>query len=343
MNELTVVNNGLVESIGALANHYSNQNKLNEYVSGLSINTMRAQKADLQSFCDYMGVVGIVLSVDTLMKDVNAWGIITYGLVDGFKAWMLKQGFAVSSINRKLSTVKAYCGVAYSADVLDMNSNMKIRMIKSITSGRNVDASRKNDGIETRKSTKKLQSTVVTEAQVKLLKQQPATPQGLRDEIIIRLCFEYALRVSEVANLKVEDVNLDACTLRVYRIKTDTTDTFDLLQTPETYRKLKMYIRNHSFDGQVYLLRGSVKGGKLSSEAMNERNIAKRIELLGETVGIEGLSPHDARHAWATQAVKKGVNAFTIKEFGGWSSMETVKRYVDKSEVISVGMVVFGE
>jgi integrase len=67
---------------------------------------------------------------------------------------------------------------------------------------------------------------------------------------------------------------------------------------------------------------------------MSERAITERVRELGEAIGINGLSAHDCRHSWATQAAitmrrEKRVDPFALQEAGGWNSLAMPRRYID--------------
>ena len=44
----------------------------------------------------------------------------------------------------------------------------------------------------------------------------------------------------------------------------------------------------------------------------------QRVRVLGQVVGLEGLSAHDCRHYWATTWARK-VDVLRLQEAGGWS------------------------
>jgi integrase len=66
---------------------------------------------------------------------------------------------------------------------------------------------------------------------------------------------------------------------------------------------------------------------------MTERSITRRVGELGERIGIDNLSAHDLRHSWATRAIRKGTDPFALQQAGGWTSMQTVRKYVDESTI----------
>ena len=62
------------------------------------------------------------------------------------------------------------------------------------------------------------------------------------------------------------------------------------------------------------LLCGSRKGGKLTEAGMSERAITARVRDLGAAMGVYGLSAHDLRHSWATQAARNKTDAFDLRD-----------------------------
>jgi integrase len=50
-------------------------------------------------------------------------------------------------------------------------------------------------------------------------------------------------------------------------------------------------------------------------------------------LGITGLSAHDCRHYWATQAARRGVDPFALQQAGGWASLAMPRRYIADNEI----------
>jgi len=94
---------------------------------------------------------------------------------------------------------------------------------------------------------------------------------------------------------------------------------------------------------QGYLLRQSVKGGTLGAAGMTERSLWVRVGELGDRIGLAGLGPHDCRHYWATRAVKGKTDPFMLMQAGGWTSMQTVQKYVDQAAIANAGVILSDE
>ncbi len=70
---------------------------------------------------------------------------------------------------------------------------------------------------------------------------------------------------------------------------------------------------------------------------MNRFSIAKRIAFLGACIGIEGLSPHDLRHYWATKLASGKTPIDKLMSAGGWSSPAIPLRYIEASNIANDG------
>jgi integrase len=319
-----------IEQAGLVANVAAARHVFGDYCVRKSSNSLRAQLADLQTFVDYLAAAGVEgPPAEALQAQPAAWQGVTHGLVRGFVAWLLGRGLALASVNRKLSTVKVYAGLAAQAGMM---GGAELALIKSVQGYSAREFARVNEKrLAIRLSSKKEASTTLAPEQVKALKSQPDTPQGRRDAVMMCLLLDHGLRVGELAALAVTDVNLPAGELRFYRPKVDKVQTHRL--TPDALAALRAYFVQGNAPALGPLLRGSNKAGLLTSSGMTERSITRRVGRLGEQIGIEKLSAHDLRHSWATRAIRKGTDPFALQQAGGWTSMQTVRKYVDESAI----------
>lgn len=334
--ENAIIMQQTVAEAGLVANHIATRNTFNDYQLRKSTNTLRAQRGDLGTFAEYLCAAGVTgaPNADELQNYADAWQGVTWGLVSGFTTWLMGQGVALTSLNRKLSTVKVYAGLAAVAGIISGNELALIQTVKGYAQKefRKVDAKR----TVTRQGNKKLKSTAITKEDAKALKVQPATPQGRRDAVIMALLLDHGLRVGELVNLSINDIDLANKEIVFFRAKVDVTQRHAL--TPDTLKAIKAYIQSGDAPAMGALLRSSVKGGALAASGMTERSVWVRVGELGKRVGIENFSPHDCRHYWATKAVRKGANPFELMQAGGWTSMQTVKKYVDENTVANAGI-----
>lgn len=319
---------------GQVANHYAALGTFEKYRREQSDNTIKAHDQDLASFTEYLTDCGVLFG-DVL--EVGSWGGLTWGIVEGFKEWMVQRGLAISTVNRRLSTVKVYAQLAAQAGRIAGDDLRLIETVKGygVKAARRVNAERQ----QTRTSNKKAQPVRFTDAQVSQLidGHDSSTPQGRRDLVMLCMLFHQGLRAGELAGLTVDCLDMVNEQMTFYREKVSLEQTHDL--HPDTVAALQDYIDNGDCPTDGLLLRGSRKGGKLDGQGMSEINITKRVGVLAKTIGVEGASAHDARHWWATHYAREGVDVLQLQEAGGWSSLAMPRRYVDRAKVANAGLV----
>jgi integrase len=256
---------------------------------------------------------------------------MTWGLLEGFTRWQEAEGYSQSSIARALSTVRGYARLASQAGALSPDTLHILETVKAPRgrAARNRDAGRE----QTRKGAKKATATPITRAQARALKRDhPDTPQGRRDALIMALLLDHGLRVSELGDLQVTDLDPQAGVMRFYRRKVDRTQTHTL--TRDALRAARRYFDAGDAPAAGQLLRAIERrgadtlGGPISVQALREL-----VGRLGTRIGREGLSPHDCRHAWATWASESGTPIRDLQEAGGWASPAMPLRYAQAATV----------
>jgi len=150
---------------------------------------------------------------------------------------------------------------------------------------------------------------------------------NIRDKLIVRFILVTGCRVSEVANLHVEDIDFDRKIIKIvdhgrYEIKKPRIIPID----EETLRLLKEIIngRKHGpvFNIGVRAIQKIIKKGALKSQIQNSSLI----------------SPHKLRHTYAINWITKGGDIRTLQKILGHSSIKTTEIYLDYdlSDVIKI-------
>jgi integrase len=325
-----------LELAGQVASHHARASVFEDYLSRKADNTIRRQTADLARFADFLADASdayLTIQADMLQHDPTAWRGVTWGLVEGFRNWMVTQGDAVGSINVRLSTIKTYAGLAVKAGILDAQ---ELALIKSVSGYSRKEANHLDERrSQTRRGRKKADPVHIGADQARDLKHQPDTPQGRRDALLMCLLLDHGLRVGEVTRLQVAEFDLKAGEMRFYRPKVDKTQTHKL--SADTMRALRAWFNSGDALAVGPLLRSSRKDGTLSDAGMSTRSIRRRVRNLGAKIGLDKLSPHDCRHYWATYWADK-VDVIRLQEAGGWSSLSMPRRYIEDAEIANDGM-----
>lgn len=333
--EITDQTTRALQEISQIADHYAAQNTFDDYVSRKATNTIKAHYADLAMFSQYLDAIGVTdaPSAELLQSTPEVWRHVTWGIIAGFVKWQLTQGHAITSINRRLSTIKNYAKLATQAKALDEQQLTLILTVSGYgrTEAKRIDSKRRISRVGEKKAT----PVRISHEAAKLLKTQPNTPQGRRDALLMCLLLDHGLRVGEVAALLVNNFDLTTGCFVFSRPKIDGEQTHKL--SADTMRILCAWVYSGDCPKAGPLLRESRKGGKLTKPGMSERAIQARVEFLGKQIDISDLSPHDCRHYWATYWANK-VDLLRLQEAGGWASLEMPRRYVERAKVANEGM-----
>jgi integrase len=345
-----------LQQAGQAANYAASRFVFDEYRKDLTTNTTRAHDNDLDVFALFLQqTTGIKATGQAFTENPATWQHITHGLVKAFQGWNLKQGYAIQTINRRVSTVRKYAGLAHEAGILDESTIALINTVKAFNGkrARNRDENRTEAGIPTRvikpltkdnepvldnddkpilKPAKKSENVRIPDSVVELLKtDHDNTPQGVRDRLLLCLLLDHAMRASEAANMTVGNVNMEAGTIRFYRIKTDTWQTDNM--TADTYKAMKAYLEYMPLMANEKLIRRSVRGQNLGKPGISSRTVSRIVTEHGKRHGIKGLSAHDCRHSWATRARDAETPLMDIMSGGGWKTPMMVKRYTDERDI----------
>jgi integrase len=330
-----IVHSPTLAELGQIANHFAGHSAFADYRRRLDPNTLTRQHYDLALWCVYLEDAGLSLRVDDLLKTPESWTGTTHGLLRGFVEWMLLDGFATGTINVRLSTVRTYAKLAAAAGALPATELALIEQVKgySLTEGQNVDAQRER----TRKGAKKAQPVLISAEYRTLLKQQPDTPQGRRDALLMCLLLDHGLRCGEAADITPQQISLSTGLMTFTREKSKRKQVHKL--TGDTLLALLRYYE--VVTPEQRLLVGSRKGhdGQHLEGSMGRRAITKRVRTLGLRIGLVGLSAHDCRHAWVEAAIRGKTDIKALQDAGGWNSPAMPLRYAAAAEVANEGVV----
>ncbi len=323
---------------GQVANSYASKTIFADYQERKSANTLRRQLADINLFAEYLAEAGIQTGI--FADDPQAWAGVTWGIVEGFVRWQLARGYAIGSVNVRLATIKSYSKLAMKAGALSTTDFAMISTVKGYghREGLHVDERR----LETRRGSKKALPVALTAQQAAMLIKQPDSPQGRRDALLMVLMLDHGLRVSEVALLEVATFDLQNGEIKFYRPKVDKVQIHKL--TSRTLDAARKYFENDAppsasvWRASASKSDGRASAGMLTTNGLSERAITKRVETLGRMIGVEGLSAHDCRHHWATQAARSGTPIDRLQDAGGWSSPAMPLRYVESAKIANEGV-----
>ena len=139
---------------------------------------------------------------------------------------------------------------------------------------------------------------------------------SLRDKLIVEILYSTGIRLSELVNIKISDINFYDKTIKV--LGKGNKERYVLFGSVCS-KLLKEYINN---ENRVYLLLNK-NGNKLS-----ERGVEYIIEKIFKSVNVHTkLTPHTLRHTFATHMLDNGCDLVTVQKLLGHSDLSTTSIY----------------
>lgn len=295
-----------------------------------SENTIRSLKDSAALWCQFLAEIGVNSYDLDCTTDPKAWACVNSGLLEAYQQWLLNAGYAINTVNRRVSAVRWYCVLASKAGVIPGDELAKIRAVELIRYSAGVEQDKKRETV--RVGRKKGVSTVLTEYHVAKLK----AVADERDRLIFCLMLNQAMRASEVIRLCVEDFNMTDGTVRFYRPKTKEHNMHNL--TPSTLVALGDYLALADAPSSGVLIRARHRSGKLFDKGISTSALDLIVRAYGIELGLPALSAHDLRHSAATRAAKAGTPLKNLMSLGNWKSAATAERYIDDLTVHNEGV-----
>lgn len=147
-----------------------------------------------------------------------------------------------------------------------------------------------------------------------------------RDKAVIEMLFSTGLRVSELCNLKMSDVNLnkDEFTVRGKGSKLRI-----VFLSEEAREAVGNYLKKRT-DMNPYLFVRHDKANKDNNESqgLTSRSVQRLIEKYAKVAGIaKKVTPHTLRHSYATDLLRNGADIRSVQTMLGHSSIVTTQVY----------------
>lgn len=147
--------------------------------------------------------------------------------------------------------------------------------------------------------------------------------QNVKHNLMLKICYGMGLRVSEVVNIKITDIDSNTMQVFIERAK-GKKDRYANL--PESIlEQLRAYYKLHK--PQKYLFEG-LQGEQYSIRSVQQvfKNAMKKAGI-NKVIGIHGL-----RHSFATHLLENGTDIKFIQELLGHNDIKTTMRYIHVSE-----------
>ncbi len=152
---------------------------------------------------------------------------------------------------------------------------------------------------------------------------------GLRDLMIFRLMYNTGARVSEITNIKISDLSLDAGGVLMLHGKGNKERVVTLY--PETIDLIKQYLdwRDSENIQSDYLILNKCMD-KMTRQGITYL-VDKYVQIAGKStpsILSKNVTPHTFRHTLALHMIKAGVNIVTVQDFLGHEDINTTSQYI---------------
>lgn len=284
-NDREVTSKDMEQHIEAFIMYLHNVKKTSE-------NTTLSYRRDLLKWKDYADTQGIN-SVHEVTKE-NLQEFVDYLQVQGFKA---------ATISRKIAALKAFYHYLFKEKLVEEDIS---------------------DCIHAPKVEKKMPEIISMEEAVRLVEQPSAeTPKELRDRAMLELLYATGIRVTELVNLKLSDVNLQMGLL--------TCKDGNKKRLIPFGNKAKTALMKYLDKGREAMLleyEAEELFVNCSGQAMSRQGFWKLIKSYAKRAGIEAdITPHTLRHSFAAHLVENGADLRSVQEMMGHSDIATTQIY----------------
>ena len=172
---------------------------------------------------------------------------------------------------------------------------------------------------------RKLPDVLSVEEVARLLEAAP----GLKYKAALSVAYGAGLRVSEVAHLKIDDIDSTRMLIRIEQGK-GRKDRNAML-SPHLLDLLRLWWREGKRRG-VMLPHGWLFPGQGRTEPISTRQLHRAVQEAAERAGIrKRVSPHTLRHSFATHLLEQDVDIRVIQVLLGHTKLETTALYTKVS------------
>lgn len=280
-----------------MSHHFSAFIDYLQYQKNYSPHTVKAYESDLLSFASFLEE-----------NNINNIDQADYGSVRSWIVAMSGGGLSNTSINRKISSLKAYYKFLMRIEVISINPLLKFKSLKQ---------------------PKKVQVPFSHQEVESVLEHLAFNNdfEGVRDRAIIALFIATGIRRAELIAIQLNHFDFSSRLLKVIG-KRNKERLIPLI--PEAVELIRHYmaLRNNleNITDKEYLFL-SIKGVKLS-----QTFVYKIINSYFSVVSAKSKkSPHVLRHTFATQLLNSGADLNSVKELLGHSSLASTQVYTHNS------------
>lgn len=260
-----------------------------------SENTIANYQKDLEEYDKYLK--------EKFPKKNKAYEEVEYREVTEYLINLNKKNLKPSTINRHLSTIRSFYEFLIKKGVI---SNSPFKLISGP------------------KKEKKLPNYLKYDEFLDLIEACDATDLGERNKMILELLFATGLRVSELVNVKIQDIDFKNREIKTTGKGNKTRIVYFNKKCQEVMSKYVLGARQNILDGKHsdYLILNHL------GNSITRRGVADILEKLIKKSSLKHkISPHTLRHTFATLLLNEGMDIREVQELLGHARLSTTSIY----------------
>ncbi len=253
-------------------------------------------------------------TVSSYLRDINQFAAVMNGRgvdliqvatrdVEDYANSLVKRGKSPATVNRSVASIKSFYSCLIGKGYINQNPAK---------------------GVSPAKVERKLPQ-VLTSNEVELFLEQPECTdlKGYRDRAMLELLYATGIRVSELIELDVDDLNLPGGVLKCFGKGKERI----IPLYPAAIRALGEYI-NSVRPQLVDSVTETALFVNMSGERMSRQGFWKLIKYYQEKAGIQKeITPHTLRHSFAAHLLENGADLRSIQEMLGHADISSTQIY----------------
>lgn len=262
-------------------------------VKQASLNTISAYQNDLMRLESYLNLQGI-----------GSVSKITETSLNSYVLSLEKDGMSASSVSRHIASIKAF--------LLFLLKNGSIHGDPS-------------ERIKSPKVIKKPPQIIAYDKILALLKQPDnMTSKGIRDKAMLELLYATGIKVSELTNIKLSDVNLSGRFLTCGD-KQERSIPFGNAAKDAIKDYLDIHETLFNNKNNIYLFLNS------HGEQLSRQGFWKILKGYAKEVGLYDINPNMIRHSFAAHMINNGADIGVVQKFLGHTDISTTQLYLTQN------------
>lgn len=263
----------------------------------LSLNTLQSYRRDIEQYFTYLQEINLQNITNT-----NKTTVIAYLM------YLQKKGRATSTISRNLASIRSFYQYISKNKLIDHDPTTEL---------------------ESPKVEKKLPQILSTE-EVELLLEQPQCVdlKGFRDKAMLEMLYATGIRVTELIQLDVQDLNLDIAFIRCNkgnRERMIPIGSMAIAALKEYLNKSRPLLIQKNDEKALFV---NINGGRLTRQGFWK--IIKQYKNQAQI--NKDITPHTLRHSFAAHLLENGADLRSIQEMLGHSDISSTQIYAQMAK-----------